>query len=134
MQNWFFLWNMTDIRTSTFDLRILFIALLAGMLLVAPCKVRNSLEHSLGLEKSEVSNKLKTTVSTKSCVSYGIAQQTEGTFTNVLGMVTPVLPVVPTPNFHSLPNSEDTVYVTAKQSLVSNVPFYILYRQFKVYS
>ena len=65
---------MPGIHNTTFDIRILFITLLAGVLLVAPCKVRNSLEHSLGLEKSEVSNKIKTTLTSGSCTSFEAAQ------------------------------------------------------------
>ncbi|WP_421802487.1 hypothetical protein [Flagellimonas sp.] len=124
---------MPGIHKSTFDIRILFTALLAGLLLVAPCKVRNSLEHALGLEKSEVSNKIKTTVST-SCASYEAVQHSESTTSHQLDRTTAPLPAVTTPSYFAASNSGKHLYVAEKQSVASVVPLYILYRQFKIYS
>ena len=123
---------MPGIHKSTFDIRILFTALLAGLLLVAPCKVRNSLEHALGLEKSEVSNKIKTTISA-SCVSYEAVQHSESTVLQ-LDMATALLPAVATPSYFTASNSGKHLYDAEKQPFASVVPFYILYRQFKIYS
>nr|WP_288933321.1 hypothetical protein [uncultured Allomuricauda sp.] len=124
---------MPGIHKSTFDIRILFTALLAGSLLVAPCKVRNSLEHALGLEKSEVSNKIKTTVST-SCASYEAVQHSESTAPHQLDRTTALLPAVPTPSYFTASNSGKHLYAAEKQNFASVVPLYILYRQFKIYS
>tara|TARA_R110000764_G_scaffold219818_1_gene307870 strand:+ start:302695 stop:303066 length:372 start_codon:yes stop_codon:yes gene_type:complete len=123
---------MPGIHKSTFDIRILFIALLAGVLLVAPCKVRNSLEHALGLEKSEVSNKIKTTVSA-SCASYEAVQHSEST-TSQSDMAAALLPAVTTPSYFTASNSGKHFYAAEKQNFASVVPLYILYRQFKIYS
>jgi len=123
---------MPGIHNTTFDIRILFIALLAGVLLVAPCKVRNSLEHALGLEKSEVSNKIKTTVSA-SCASYEAVQHSESTVLQ-LDRATSLLPAVPTPSYFTAFNSGKHLYAAEKQRFASVVPLYILYRQFKIYS
>ena len=123
---------MPGIHKSTFDIRILFTALLAGLLLVAPCKVRNSLEHALGLEKSEVSNKIKTTVSA-SCASYEAVQHSESTVLQ-LDRATSLLPAVPTPSYFTAFNSGKHLYAAEKQRFASVVPLYILYRQFKIYS
>nr|WP_297785838.1 hypothetical protein [uncultured Allomuricauda sp.] len=124
---------MPGIHNTTFDIRILFIALLAGVLLVAPCKVRNSLEHALGLEKSEVSNKLKTTASSNACASYE-AVQMENSAAYELGISTLVSPTVITDALFTISNSDETGYTYQKQHLASVVPLYILYRQFKIYS
>lgn len=124
---------MLGIHKSTFDIRILFTALLAGLLLVAPCKVRNSLEHALGLEKSEVSNKIKTTVST-SCTSYEAVQHSESTVSHQLDRTTALLQAVITPSYFTASNSGKNLYAAEKQSVASVVPLYILYRQFKIYS
>lgn len=123
---------MPGIHSTTFDIRILFIALLAGLLLVAPCKVRNSLEHALGLEKSEVSNKIKTTVST-SCASYEAVQHSEST-TSQSDMATAPLPAVTTPSYFTASSSGKNLCAAEKESVASVVPLYILYRQFKIYS
>lgn len=125
---------MQPFHNTTFDIRILSIALLAGLLLVAPCKVRNSLERSLGLEKSEVSNKLKTTVSVESCASYEAVQLTEGTPTDAQGMVTVLLRAVSMDSFDTTLNSENSFFATQQHKVASVVPLYILYRQFKIYS
>lgn len=124
---------MPGIHKSTFDIRILFIALLAGLLLVAPCKVRNSLEHALGLEKSEISNKIKTTVST-SCASYEAVQHSENIESHQLDRTTALLPAVTTPSYFTASNSGKHFYAAEKQNFASVVPLYILYRQFKIYS
>jgi len=124
---------MPEIHKSTFDIRILFTALLAGLLLVAPCKVRNSLEHALGLEKSEVSNKIKTTVST-SCASYEAVQHRESTTSHQLDRATALLPAVATPSYFTASNSGKHLNAAEKQRFASVVPLYILYRQFKIYS
>ncbi len=124
---------MPGIHKSTFDIRILFTALLVGLLLVAPCKVRNSLEHALGLEKSEVSNKIKTTVSA-SCASYEAVQYSENTASQQLDRTTALLPAVATPCYFTTSNSGKNVYAAEKQPFASVVPLYILYRQFKIYS
>ena len=123
---------MPGIHKSTFDIRILFTALLAGLLLVAPCIVRNSLEHALGLEKSEVSNKIKTTVSA-SCASYEAVQHSESTVSQ-LDRATALLPALATPSYFAASNSGKHLYAAEKQSVASVVPLYILYRQFKIYS
>ncbi len=124
---------MPGIHKSTFDIRILFTALLAGLLLVAPCKVRNSLEHALGLEKSEVSNKIKTTVSV-SCASCEAVQHSESTTSYQLDIATALLPAVATPSYFTASNSGKNLYAVEKQPFASVVPLYILYRQFKIYS
>jgi len=123
---------MPGIHKSTFDIRILFTALLAGLLLVAPCKVRNSLEHALGLEKSEVSNKIKTTVSA-SCASYEAVQHSESNVLQ-LDIATALLPAVATISYFTASNSEKHLYAAEKQPFASVVPLYLLYRQFKIYS
>ncbi|WP_437395052.1 hypothetical protein [Flagellimonas lutimaris] len=124
---------MPGIHKSTFDIRILFTALLAGLLLVAPCKVRNSLEHALGLEKSEVSNKIKTTIST-SCASYEAVQHNENTSSHQLDRTTALLPALAIPSYFTVSNSGKHLYAAEKQRFASVVPLYILYRQFKIYS
>ncbi len=124
---------MQPIHSTTFDTRILFLALMAGLLLVAPCKVRNSLEHALGLEKSEVSNKIKTTVSTKSCASYEAVQSTADT-SIVMGMATAMLPAISIDLFVATSNSKNNFFTAQQQKAASVVPLYILYRQFKIYS
>lgn len=125
---------MQGIHKSTFDMRILFTALLAGLLLVAPCKVRNSLEHSLGLKKSEVSNKIKTTVSVKSCTFYEAVQVSQDHTTNILDIGALQLPAMASTVLFATSNSENTFSAVKKHPFASVVPFYILYRQFQVYS
>lgn len=125
---------MQGIHKSTFDMRILFTALLAGLLLVAPCKVRNSLEHSLGLEKSEVSNKIKTTVSVTSCTSYEAVQISQDHTTHVLDIGNLQLPALASTVRFTVSNSENTFSAVEKQPFATVVPLYILYRQFQVYS
>ncbi|MCK0159898.1 hypothetical protein [Allomuricauda sp. F6463D] len=125
---------MQGIHKSTFDMRILFTTLLAGLLLVAPCKVRNSLEHSLGLEKSEVSNKLKTTISIKSCASYEAVQISQDHTTKVVDIGTLQLPAMASTIVFTASNNHKKFSAVKKQPFAAEVPLYILYRQFQVYS
>ncbi|MBR9854442.1 MAG: hypothetical protein GYB37_07675 [Algicola sp.] len=124
---------MPGIRTSTIDLRFLFTALLAGMLLVAPCKVRNTLELSLGLEKSEASNKLKTTVSSLSCASYEAVQNNNTVFQELVKPA-PFGPSGSVSTQYKVLEANVSNYIPKEHSLSTVVPFYILYRQFQVYA
>ena len=124
---------MQSIHNTIFGTRILFLALLAGLLLVAPCKVRNSLEHALGLEKSEVSNKIKTTVSVESCASYEAVQPTADS-SIVMDMATALWPALSIDLFVAASNIENNFFTAQQQKAASVVPLYILYRQFKIHS
>jgi len=121
-------------QNSTFETRILLATLLAGLLLVAPCKVRNTIETSLGMTTSKVSNKIKSTVAKTSCASYdaNLAAKTEMGSSQDLGLsLAPAILSVAL--LFPIRNSENNVLSTRfkKSSLI--VPLYILYLHFKVY-
>ena len=54
--------------------------MLSLLLLIAPCKVRNHIEETLGIKQTEVSNKIQATSSNLTCHSFQIAKIAKTSF------------------------------------------------------
>ncbi|WP_228235680.1 hypothetical protein [Allomuricauda sp. M10] len=124
---------MQGIRTSQSSTKKWLSVLLIGLLLLAPCKVRNTIESSLGLTTTKVTNKIKATVASKTCcASFVTISSAKAKEVNAQPL--PYLPV-------STTVLADLGSTSAQQQLHSNkelglppsVPLYILYHQFKGY-
>lgn len=134
MHNSPFIWNMQGIRKTTFETRTLLVALLAGLLLVAPCKVRNSIESSLGLTTTKISNKIKATASKSHCATYGATQMAQMETTSSTAPVSPFLPILLASVLVIKANRrENTMQWSALKAFALCIPLYILYLHFKVY-
>lgn len=108
--------------------------LLVGLLLLAPCKVRNSIESSLGMTTSKVSNKIKTTPAKSGCAQFtanDLAKREAAAASN------PWVPVLPALLSLTIVVREAQVAriqrIVSKTAVALAVPLYILYRHFKVY-
>lgn len=108
--------------------------LLVGLLLLAPCKVRNSIESSLGMATSKVSNKIKTTTSKNNCAHYTADVVA---YTSTADTSNPWVPFLPALLSFTIIVREDQFTqfrrIVTKKVVSLAVPLYILYRHFKVY-
>jgi len=129
----YFIWNMQGIRTSPPSTKKGLSVLLIGLLLLAPCKVRNTLESSLGLTTTKVTNKIKATTASKTCcASFVTVSTSKGKEVNTQPL--PFLPVTTTALAALGSTRSQQLLPTAnKVALPPSVPLYILYHQFKGY-
>jgi hypothetical protein len=122
--------NTADIKSFLPQLCILGLTLL---LLLAPCKTRNLIQSTLGVQQTETVNKSKTTVNPASC---GLFFEQEIILSNT----------GPSKPFHgqALPNVDFSVFKTRPSNGLTfgfenrnhhspTIPYYILYQNFKVY-
>jgi hypothetical protein len=109
----------------------------ALMLLVAPCKVRNSIEVALGIEKTEVSNKIKSVVPPICCATQAKVVCTADSHTAKKHRLAPVALVNNTNraiDFNEVIDLENPKGISELQLPGITVPYYILHSNFKVYS
>ena len=106
---------------------------LAVLLLLSPCKVRNYIQAELGIPQTEISNKIKTTVSSSSCNEVQISNQT-----TVEKRATTIKLPASLSEFifafflSDISKSYTPNYQTRSYS-ASTIPLYILYQNFKDY-
>lgn len=124
---------MQGIRTSQANPKKWLSVLLIGLLLLAPCKVRNTIESSLGLTTTKATNKIKTTVASKACCASLVSVSTsKAKKANTQPL--PYLPVTPTVlAVHGPTRGHQVPHATYEVALPPSVPLYILYHQFKGY-
>ncbi len=110
----------------------------ALLLLVAPCKVRNSIEIALGIEKTEVSNKTKALTSAMCCASKAKVVCIAETQTEQQHRLVVNYPADQDHNTSHLKTSSESIHnvraAVARQSRGITIPYYILHSNFKVYS
>ncbi|WP_430810017.1 MULTISPECIES: hypothetical protein [unclassified Carboxylicivirga] len=125
---------MKEKRSIKHITTLLAIAGTALLLLLSPCKVRNSIEVSLGLKTTEVANKSKATLQLSSCVWHSnivseaaavsaFKQLIEG-WAHLHGASACVV----MPRFVNRSIQTEDVLMAAHP-----VPLYILFRNFKAY-
>ena len=110
---------------------------LALMLLVAPCKVRNSIEVALGIEKTEVSNKIKSVVPPICCATHAkmvCATDSHTAKKHRLASVAFVHNAKTDIDFNEVVERENPKGISNHQPQGITVPYYILHSNFKVYS
>ncbi|TXK00083.1 hypothetical protein [Flagellimonas aequoris] len=124
---------MQGIHTSPPSTKKGLSVLLIGLLLLAPCKVRNTIESSLGLTTTKVTNKIKATAASKTCcasfvtVSTAKAKEINAQPLPFLPITTTALAALGSTGNQPLLHSDNEV------ALPPSVPLYILYQQFKGY-
>jgi hypothetical protein len=106
---------------------------LALLLLLSPCKVRNFIQTKLGAPKTEISNKIKTTISSSSCNTAEISNQISVEKRSISHKIPAILI-----NFAVAFSLTDITknYTTNHQTRsysASSIPLYILYQNFKDY-
>lgn len=106
---------------------------LALLLLVSPCQVRNFIQAELGLPQTEVSNKSKTALTQSSCQTPEVSETDLIPTTRSTLSVSPIEPQSNYLGFKSLDLPAIFSPFTERNHPVAFVPFYILYRNFKVY-
>jgi hypothetical protein len=125
---------MQGIHNATPKTHLWLSVLLVGLLLLAPCKIRNSIESSLGMTTSKVSNKIKATPAKSGCAQY-TANDLARTETSHASH--PLVPMLPTLLSLTIVVREEQVAqfrsIVSKTVVALAVPLYILYRHFKVY-
>jgi len=101
------------------------------LLLLSPCKVKNFIQLELGIPKTVVANKSKTTVNNSTCSSYDIG---------TVALVNKESQPQPTPivSYHpdfvaSSFDSNFSLSYQVKNHWASSIPLYILYQNFKDY-
>lgn len=102
------------------------------LLLISPCSVRNYVQSSFGVSKTEVNNKSKTTLSSSNCVSL----KTDADFLSQLN--TNFQYLLPENSFSSLKklffkHQKDTYSYYKKYLSNSKIPLYILFQNIKIY-
>ncbi|HLV41641.1 MAG TPA: hypothetical protein VKY37_05140 [Brumimicrobium sp.] len=110
-----------------------------GLILVfSPCSVRNSIQDSLGLEKTGVSNKSKTTNNFEDLCSV-LSIDVDGDQSSEIINTTPELPsygIATVYNSHknwSINNKVSENQYEAPYTVKDKTPLYLLHQQFKVY-
>lgn len=112
--------------------RLGFAVLLVALLTLSPCSVRNSIEQSLGLEKTSAINKSKSAeVKTGDCLVDNIHKNIIPAYTNPLTF-TAALPENPDYN-HFYNTTDDTSNFSsfAYLNIGIKIPLYILFNNFK---
>lgn len=100
---------------------------LIALLLLAPCKVRNSVQTALSLPQTEVSNK-------SICQVYEDVESVVSVTKNTYQNAPVILKNETRPNFETLNLSQQTTtQLTDKSDAVTLIPYYILYQNLKVY-
>ena len=124
---------MQGIRTSPPSTKKGLSVLLIGLLLLAPCKVRNTIESSLGLTTTKVTNKIKATAASKTCcASFVLASSAKAKEVNTQPL--PYLPVSTTALADlGSTGAQQQLHSNKEVALPPSVPLYILYHQFKGY-
>ena len=124
---------MQGIRTSPPSTKKGLSVLLIGLLLLAPCKVRNTIESSLGLTTTKVTNKIKATAASKSCCASFVTVSTSKA-KEVNAQPLPFLPVTTTALADlGSTSAQQQLHSYKEVGLPPSVPLYILYHQFKGY-
>lgn len=104
------------------------------LLVIAPCKIRNSIESALGVENTTAINKSKASFNDNSCHTIDGLPASEIVSKNAINP--PVTSAVATGTspigFPLLSNTHFSPYLRKEKS-VSPVPYYLLYRQFRAY-
>lgn len=109
------------------------IPLLAMLLLVAPCSVRNQLETSLGLATTKPLNPAKSTpTQTAFCAIWKNTSEKENapTFKKQAQLK---IPVVSTASFLSVSENNNTRHLVITKGSNWNRPYYILYKRLKIF-
>jgi len=110
-----------------------------GLILISsPCSVRNSIQDSLGLKKTEVTNKSKAANNFEELCST-LSLETAGVQPNEIINSTPEVPFFGFTQVESFPikwiNTED-LSLSSYQSpstVKDKIPLYLLHQQFKIY-
>lgn len=112
---------------------ILSVFVLALLLLISPCKVRNFIQAELGVPQTSVLNQSKTTISSVSCAAFELAEtdlSSTTSETKVPGKFTCVVFFA----FHFTAQSKvKKNHRISKAELIATLPLYILYQNFQVY-
>ena len=104
------------------------------LLLLSPCKVRNFIQAELRLSKTEVLNKSQLTITQSNCQTFEVSQTVQ-TISEITFQPSNIL-IPEASRFHI------TKYLlkhsfnlnTSKSQRATDVPFYILYQNLKIYS
>ncbi|WP_339885144.1 hypothetical protein [Polaribacter vadi] len=104
------------------------------LLLLSPCKVRNFIQAELGLSKTEVLNKSQLPITQSNCQTFEVSQTVQ-TISEITFQPSNFL-IPEASRFHI------TKYLlkhsfnlnTSKSQRATDVPFYILYQNLKIYS
>lgn len=107
---------------------------LALLLLFSPCKVRNYIQAELGLSQTEVASKSKTTFTSVGCSAFEISEATSALTKSGIQSA-PILAENSTAIAFrkTVSTHKSTTFHTTRNLLISVVPLYILYKNFKVY-
>lgn len=104
------------------------------LLLLSPCKIRNFIQTTLGSPKTAVLNKSQSTISHLDCFTFEISDIVHSNPKPTLAQPDFILPE--TFIFGSEIDLGHRLYIsiTSENHPVSDIPFYILYQNFKAYS
>ena len=120
-------------KTAFHKIKSFAIPLLALLLLVAPCSVRNQLETSLGLRTSKPLNPLKTTASQSSfCAIWQNTSEKENASSSKKQAEIKIS-VVKTVAFFSTSENQDTKFLVINKGSNWTPPYYILYKRLKIF-
>lgn len=120
-------------KTAFHKIKSFAIPLLALLLLVAPCSVRNQLETSLGLATTKPLNPAKSTATqTTFCAIWENTSEKQNapTFKKQEQLK---IPVVSTANFLRVEENKNTRHLVITKGSNWNPPYYILYKRLKIF-
>jgi len=133
-----YIWDVNQ-NKSKINILVYFQVLAFGLILVfSPCSVRNSIQDSLGLEKTGVTNKSKTTNNFEELCSI-VDVDNAGDFPAELINTSPELPAFGITHFDhvqvewTLNQNLSISQYEAPFTLKDKTPLYLLHQQFKVY-
>jgi len=107
---------------------------LALLLLLSPCKVRNVIQTELGIPQTKVTNKSQSTVSQSNCQTFEYSKMVESISKPTFQQSNFLIPKAFRLSFTPYLLKHSFNINTSKSQPVSDVPFYILYQNLKVYS
>lgn len=104
------------------------------LLLLSPCKVRNSIEFALGIPQTKVSNRNIATVSNNSCSVYEV-RNAKVSVSQPTKPKPPLLTVTISSNDGKIIGVFNPTFTRNErwEESASPVPYYLLYQNFKVY-
>lgn len=130
--------NQKEIKYSVF--KYLQVLALGAVLLFAPCSVRNTIQDSLQVEKTDVTNKSQATNSFEQACSAS-ASDNLGEHLDPIINTTPAVPyfalatTIPHNQIEWINNAEDALIrqYQSPYAVKDNTPLYLLHQQFKTY-
>lgn len=107
---------------------------LALLLLISPCKVRNSIQTELGVPQTKVLNKGQSSISQSDCQTFEVSDAAETTAKPNFKHLDFLISEVHYSEFTTSLLKHYIIPSPSRNQLVSDIPLYILYHNLKIYS